>query len=441
MRSGSFFTLIILMIFISFSGCSNHSSQPIKETKPIPGLAKAKAFHTFNLEQYEPVDTTGMVKKVDHFAIIFDPSASMTETYETSDDCITCHTKYKDSTFAENHAVEHGGREFKFPDADIISHRCNECHQDHLFNKFNFARQLTLGFNQTIPDFKLTSTFMTFGYPVYSRLKAGPDTYDRQHLSRTIEKLFDADGASPLDITISDLGKKIFNLEGKKAVIIISDGEDMDKKDIMAAKDLKGRYKDDICIYTVHIGNDANGRKIMSDIADAGACGLTISGDTLLARSQMDEFVTEIFLKKDSDGDGVADDKDHCPDTLPGLKVDENGCWKLVVLDNLLFDFDKFNIKPEGIIVLNQVVALLKKHKFLDLHISGHTDNYGSMDYNIELSKNRARAGSDYIIRKGIEHQRLSVSWHSYSIPVAPNETSDGRALNRRLEFKFSKKQ
>ena len=235
------------------------------------------------------------------------------------------------------------------------------------------------------------------------------------------------------------MGKDLFDLPGKKAVIVISDGEDMSEKETIAAEELKARYGDDICIYTIHIGNDPSGKQIMEKIALAGQCGLSIEGDRLLAKTQMDNFVKEIFLIKDSDGDGVADFKDDCPGTKPGLKVDENGCWKLIVLGNILFDFDKYNLKPEGIKILNQVVALLKKHDFLDLHISGHTDNFGSMPYNIILSRQRAQSGLDYIKGKGILPQRLSISWHSFSIPVATNANPAGRAQNRRLEFKFSK--
>ncbi len=432
MRSGSIFTIIILMLFLFFSGCSNRSSQPLQEPDSLN--SKPAKYHTFSLDKFEPVDTSGMMKKIENFAIIFDPSASMTETYEASDDCISCHTAYKNSDFAQTHAQKHGGREFAPTGEEMPPMRCNECHQDYLYNKFDFAKQLVNGFNQTIPDLKYTGIFRTFGYPVHSRLTVGPDAYDRKEFSRTIEKIFDADGASPLSPTLENVGKDMFKLTGKKAVIIISDGKDMGPKEVVASKDLKARYGDDICIYTIHIGNDPEGKEIMDKIASAGKCGLSVIGDTLLAKQPMDELVTDIFLTKDTDNDGVPDFRDDCPGTEPGLPVDENGCWKLIVLGNLLFDFDKTDIKPEGIRLLDKVVALLNKHDFLNLHISGHTDNYGSMDYNIDLSKRRATAGLNYIKKKGVSPQRLSITWHSYSQPAATNETDSGRALNRRLE-------
>ena len=85
------------------------------------------------------------------------------------------------------------------------------------------------------------------------------------------------------------------------------------------------------------------------------------------------------------------------------------------------------------------MVGMLTKYLFLDLHISGHTDNFGTMEYNIQLSKRRATAGLDFLVKRGIDPKRMSIGWHSYSIPVATNDTAVGRALNRRLEFKFTK--
>ena len=222
----------------------------------------------------------------------------------------------------------------------------------------------------------------------------------------------------------------------------------MGEKEVLAAEDLKARYGDNICIYTILIGNSPNGRRVMNRIALRGQCGLAVNGDLLMDKEKMDNFVRKIFLTRaqpdkgcDGDGDGIANAIDDCPGTKPGLKVGENGCWDLVFLSDVLFDFDKYTLKPEGFIAMEQVVGMLTRYPFLDLHISGHTDNFGSMDYNIKLSKRRAKAGLVYLVKRGIDPSRMSISWHSYSIPVATNDNPTGRALNRRLEFKFQKRQ
>nr|MDA3787719.1 OmpA family protein [Desulfobacula sp.] len=267
---------------------------------------------------------------------------------------------------------------------------------------------------------------------------------------RAIDKILDADGVSPLYLTLDAVGRDWYDHEGKIAIIVVSDGMDMGTKEFLAAEDLKARYGENICIYTILIGNDPSGKRIMNRIALAGQCGLAVNGDQLLEKEKMGDFVRTIFLKSpqpgidcdncDEDGDGVPDCRDDCPGTKPGLKVDKNGCWYAVLQADVLFDFDKYNLKPEGIIALEQIVNQLNKYPLMDLHISGHTDNFGSMEYNIELSKKRAQAGLDYLVKKGVDPKRVSISWHSYSIPVASNDTPAGRALNRRREFKFKKR-
>lgn len=442
MRFGINLRMVLLLLpFLVFSGCVDRPSKSLVENSPIKQV-DPHAYHSFNFGEYQPADTTGMVQKVDNFVVIFDPSASMTKTYEASGECVTCHFEFKDSDYLEEHTVKYGGRVFSERDDKPDTNSCSACHQDFFYSKFKFAKQLVECFNQSIPDLELVSVLRTIGSPVYSRLAHGPEPYDRMAYSISLRKIFDSDGASPLAPALKNVGKDLFNLPGKKAVIIISDGEDMDKREVVAAEELKARYGDDICIYTIHIGNDPSGKQIMDKIAIAGQCGLSIEGELLLAKTQMDNFVREIFLTRDrdSDGDGVDDLKDDCPETRPGLDVDENGCWKLSVPGNVLFDFDKYDLKPEGIKILDQVVALLKKHDFLDLQIRGHTDNAGSMAYNIILSRNRAQSGLNHIKERDISPQRLSISWHSFSMPVATNDTAEGRALNRRLEFKFKKR-
>ena len=102
--------ITILFVCIVFLGCVNHT--PSVESEKIPGTATT-GYHQFDFEDYQPVDAEGYVKKVDNFTIIFDPSASMTEVYEASYECIACHRDYQDPGFAEKHAVRYGGHEFE----------------------------------------------------------------------------------------------------------------------------------------------------------------------------------------------------------------------------------------------------------------------------------------------------------------------------------------
>ena len=110
-----------------------------------------------------------------------------------------------------------------------------------------------------------------------------------------------------------------------------------------------------------------------------------------------------------------------------------------ITLNNLFFDTDKYEIKPESEIELAAVHKLLTDNPTIKLEISGHTDNTGSKEHNITLSKNRAEAVKKYLINKGINENRLSFVGFGDSQPTDTNETVEGRAKNRRVEIKIVK--
>ncbi len=435
--------IMMLLFCVVLFGCVNHAPPVAEEKAPEPGKT---GYHQFDFKDYQPVDATGYVRKVDNFTIIFDPSASMTEVYTSSYECIACHRDYQDPGYAESHAVKYGGSEFartnnnvaktssgKGDNPQVVEETdeeytmdCNRCHQDSHYSKFDFAKELAQGFNQTIPELDYTGTLRTFGYPVYVNFNYGlkPNDvnaflkYDKKEFSRAIRKILEADGVSPLGYTLEATANDWYDHEGKIAVIIISDGVGMGEKEVLAAEDLKARYGDDICIYTILIGNSPKGRRVMNKIALSGQCGLAISGDLLMDKEKMEDFVRKIFLTRalvrsgdDGDGDGIPDCMDDCPSTMLGKKVGDNGCWDLVLTADVLFDFDKDNLKPKGIIAMGMVLKMLNQYPFLDVHIGGHTDNYGSMAYNIGLSKRRAQTGKDFLIKNGIVKDRISTDF------------------------------
>jgi len=135
----------------------------------------------------------------------------------------------------------------------------------------------------------------------------------------------------------------------------------------------------------------------------------------------------------DSDGDGVIDSKDRCPNTPKGAKVNKVGCW---IVKGLLFDFNKADIKPQYYKALDEVIAVLKANPGMKVEIQGHTDNIGSAAYNMKLSQRRAQAVANYLISHGVAASRLTVKGYGFSRPVASNDTPEGRALNRRVQIK-----
>ena len=108
-----------------------------------------------------------------------------------------------------------------------------------------------------------------------------------------------------------------------------------------------------------------------------------------------------------------------------------------VVLNNIFFDYDKATLRSESIAELDRLLSLLKNSSTLRIQISGHTDNKGSADYNQKLSENRAKSVVDYLIEKGIDKNRLQYKGYGFASPIAPNDTEEGRQLNRRTEFEI----
>ncbi len=112
---------------------------------------------------------------------------------------------------------------------------------------------------------------------------------------------------------------------------------------------------------------------------------------------------------------------------------------QVVRLNNVFFDFDKSNLRPESFVELDRVVSLLNENAGIEIEMSAHTDNKGSDDYNFKLSDNRARSVMDYILSKGIAPSRIVSHGYGKTRPVVPNDNDENRQLNRRVEFKIMK--
>lgn len=160
--------------------------------------------------------------------------------------------------------------------------------------------------------------------------------------------------------------------------------------------------------------------------------------------------------KKDSDGDGVADIFDKCPNTEDGVRVDGAGCplpqpkqiikqEKVVVtqedrkvvdeaIKNLEFDLGKASIRETSFPSLDRVAELLVNKNF-SLKLAGHTDNTGSNSLNMRLSKDRAEAVKAYLVARGANASRIEAVGYGASQPIADNSTAEGRQQNRRVEF------
>lgn len=146
--------------------------------------------------------------------------------------------------------------------------------------------------------------------------------------------------------------------------------------------------------------------------------------------------VAKVEEPKDSDKDGVFDNKDKCPDTPKGFSVDTDGC-EVKYTFIVQFDFDKYAIKPEFVSDVNNFVAFMKKNQGVKAEIGGHTDSVGSDAYNMTLSDKRAKTVMNEVVKQGINQDRVSYKGYGESQPVADNKNAEGRYKNRRIEAKL----
>lgn len=409
--------LLILLIFAVTACAAN--------LKPVP------------MFQAQPVDAGRYSQRVDHLIFILDGSSSMGEGYG-----------------------------------------------EHL--KFDIARAFVRNFNNTMPDMNLSVALHTFGHADSVSSKAvdvmmARQAYSKEALAAAIDKVSAPGGTSPLASSLKRLGSHMQNTSGPVAVVVVSDGKDMGLEPLKAAEGLKALLNDRLCLYTVLVGDAADGRSLMNKLAAVTGCGASINADDVNDAAAMNRFVRDTLFtaKNDRDGDGVPDDRDQCPGTAPGVKVDRRGCPldsdKDGVIDakdqcpgtpggtivdekgcpvpkatksaevtaagtwiykDIQFENNKADLRQSSFETLNEIVAALKAQKNLRIEIQGHTDSSGTRAYNIGLSQRRAASVRAYLVSQGIESSRLTTKGFGPDRPIASNATKEGRAKNRRVEIK-----
>jgi OOP family OmpA-OmpF porin len=343
--------------------------------------------------------------------------------------------------------------------------------------KETIAKKFLTAMNETLPELKYNGALRTFGHDAYfpdrsTMLVYGLKPYSTAEFGSAINaaKGPGGDTSLPLAKAIAAAGGDLASAQGPIAIVIVSDGIDLDQAPMKAAEALKSRFGDRLCIDTVQVGDDPGGKAFLEQLAKVSGCGFSTTADRLAASSDMAGFVENIFLAKhvsvaalDSDGDGVPDNRDKCPNTPRGVKVDAfgcpldadqdgvpdyldkcpdtprgatvdaRGCWSYASV--VLFDLNSAEVKSEAYPMLNDAVMIMKKNPDLKVRIDGYTDSTGTEAYNLDLSERRAKAVEDFFVSRGIAPERITTKGFGIANPVASNKTKEGRAKNRRVEF------
>jgi len=138
---------------------------------------------------------------------------------------------------------------------------------------------------------------------------------------------------------------------------------------------------------------------------------------------------------RDSDGDGISDCDDKCPNTLKGTKVDETGCPIRIELRGVNFKVDSAELTASAKVILDGVAAQLAAYPIKkDIEVQGHTSSEASAAHNMRLSVRRSQSVADYLRRKGVTNT-LHTKGYGEDYPIADNTTEAGREKNRRVEL------
>jgi OmpA-OmpF porin, OOP family len=163
----------------------------------------------------------------------------------------------------------------------------------------------------------------------------------------------------------------------------------------------------------------------------------SLKGDYLMVLTQGAEYA--LYVTKDgylfkSLNFNYSEVRDFKP-IVVDIELEKAKEGSVVVLNNIFFDTDKYELKEKSTTELSKIVRFLNENPLVSIQISGHTDNVGAIDYNQQLSLKRATSVYQYLIDKGIDKKRLQFKGFGSSRPLADNNTEEGRQLNRRIEI------
>jgi len=371
-------SLLVLVLALVLSGCAGKSMSPADL-----GCTNNNTNSMLRSGDYQ--------KKIDSFLIIQDASSSMSEKAGTIGSY--------DSKLAQS--------------KDMV--RC---------------------LNATLPDnFDVNAGLRGFG-PFYSEkgLIYGMEGYSQAGLDSAILSIGETGGMSPIANALIHGAYDLLDKPGKKAAILLSDGVNTDaaSNPVAAAASMKEMHGNNICIYTILIGDDPKGKVIMEEIAAAGKCGFAINSSAINSEGTfyigdaqgMDKFVTEVFLTKAM----------KKPAPVMKKPVMKKPVEKISITLFIEFDYDKDVVRPQHHDDVKKIADSMKKYSKANVLLEGHTDNEGTELYNMGLSRRRAESVKRYLVENfNVNASRIETVGYGQSNPASTNDTPAGQQKNRRV--------
>ncbi len=317
--------------------------------------------------------------------------------------------------------------------------------------KFDAEKQTLYRFNKSIPaNMNLSTALQSFGS---GHCTAWGSTKTDQSITRhsvgnfqaALDQAECASGGTPLNAAIEKSATDLESVSGNIALLVVSDGQQIPNDTFEQAKALEAKYGDRLCIYSIWVGNeyDQDGQSVLQELSNIANCGTSVNAADVSSSAGMAGFVESmlftssavapvVITSTDNDGDGIENAYDKCENTPAGARVNSQGCWSYSTVD---FAFDSTAITPASAPLFDNAIYTLKRNPGITVQLEGHTDSTGPAEYNMGLSIRRAQAVKDHLVANGIAADRITVKGYGESDPIASNDTSEGRAENRRVGF------
>lgn len=300
--------------------------------------------------------------------------------------------------------------------------------------KIEFGQEILVKMSDTIPPVAHTRALRVFGWEAesfkedyslsFGLLDIPPQSIPGIIATRTLPN----SGISPLARALEATFLELKEIDGTTSLVVMSDGLNVDRNAMVAARDLKKKYGDSLCIYTILLSDDPEGASNLASLSKLGQCGFATTADDLSSQSAMSDFVEKVFFAKTA---SVEIAPPAAIEKLPKLLPQD----KTVSIElKVEFDFNKSDIRSEFHAEIKKVADFMTTYPLTEAMLEGHTDSKGTHEYNDKLSLRRVTSVRQYLINKfGIDGERLSVRGAGEREPVASNETSEGRQKNRRV--------
>jgi OOP family OmpA-OmpF porin len=300
---------------------------------------------------------------------------------------------------------------------------------------FPLAKALTQTFVAAMPERDVPAVrrggydagLISFGGD--KRITAALAPFDRSRLASTVNsyrvlgELGGYGGRTPYHNVLTEARKSLAGKSATAALVIFSDGlPDDEAAAFRSARTLVAVYSGNVCIHTVQTGDDPKGAAFLDRLAKLTGCGSARQAASVGDPSAFMRFTHDVFATRAAAAPAP-------PPPAP------DPCTGVIRLRGVEFEVDSDALTGVSSVVLDAAAEGLQKCPNVPVRVEGHTDAVGADAYNQSLGMRRAQSVRRYLVGAGIGAGRITARSFGESRPIAPNETEEGRALNRRVEL------